>query len=233
MIQEGGVPFEVIIIDGTKEGASLQHLPLEHVTVLRAKSLNPFAMFNEALALAKGMYIHFLNPGEFYIAKKTLAFMKKMIHAHDFPDLLNTDWMIRHSFGQPTVDTDPLQLCDLKRAHLPTSLQPFWLRKDSLLMLGGFQEKYTIQGGYDLICRYFKAPTLRKAFVRRIMTDYEYRKPSSKWIFHQWLETFWISLVHFGPSLYLLGWLIENALRLMRFSWKIFCCAFWKHHVAY
>ncbi len=31
-----------------------------------------------------------------------------MIHGHDFPDLLHTPRMVRHRFGQPTIDITPL-----------------------------------------------------------------------------------------------------------------------------
>jgi hypothetical protein len=174
-----------------------------------------------------------MNPGEFYISKKALAFATKIIHGYDFPDLMYTARIVRHSFGQPTVDMHPFSRNDLKSAHVTTSLQPFWFRREAILMLGGFNEKFEIQGGYDIICRYFLAPTLRKAFVRRMLTDYEYRKPPSKWILNQCLETFWVSFIHFGPTWYLFTWLFQNWLRLFRFSWKIVRTSFWKRHVAY
>lgn len=233
ILQKENASFEVIIVDATQGKVPLDHLPLEKVTILSAESSNPSAMINQALRLAKGQYIHCISPGEFYMSKKALAFATKIIHGYDFPDLMYTARMVRHSFGQPTVEMQPLLLNDLKSAHATTSLQPFWFRRETLIMLGGFNTKYEIQSGYDLICRYFLAPTLRKAFVRRILTDYEYRKPPSKWILSQCLETFWISFAHFGPSRHLFAWVLQNCLRLFRFSWKIVRSSFWKRHVAY
>jgi hypothetical protein len=233
ILQQGSASFEVIIVDASKGKVPLHHLPLENVTVIVSESSNPSCMLNQALKLAKGHYIHCMMPGEFYISKKALAFATKIIHGYDFPDLMYTARMVRHSFGQPTVDMHPLLLDDLKRAQATTSLQPFWLRRETVLMLGGFNQKYEIQGGYDLICRYFLAPTLRKAFVRRILTDYEYRIPPSKYVLQNRLETFWISLSHFGPTPQLFAWLMQNCLRLFRFSWKIVRASFWKRHVAY
>jgi len=233
ILQKGSASFEVIIVNGSKGKVSLHHLPLENVTILLSKSGNPASMLNQALKQAKGNYIHCLMPGEFYLSKKALAFATKIIHAHDFPDLMYTARMVRHSFGQPTVEMQPLLMVDLKQGRLVPSLQPFWLRREALIMLGGFNQSYEIQSGYDAICRFFLAPTLKKAFVRRLLTDYEYRMPPSKYVLQSCIETFWISLNHFGPTLHLFAWLAQNCLRLFRFSWKIVRASFWKRHVAY
>jgi hypothetical protein len=140
--QQGSVSFEVIIVDGTKEGVDLSHLQLKQVKVLPACRPDTSAMLNQALAAAQGDYIHCLNPGEYYLSKKALSFAAKIIHAYDFPDLMYSAWMTRHHFGQPTVDFQPLAFNDLKKARMPPNLQPFWLRRETLLMLGGFSEKY-------------------------------------------------------------------------------------------
>ncbi len=233
ILQKGSASFEVIIVDGSKGKVPLHHLTLENVQVVQSDSSNPSCMLNKALSMAKGHYVHCMLPGEFYISKRALAFATKIIHAHDFPDLIYTARMVRHSFGQPTVDMKPLSLGDLKKGQSAVSLQSYWFRREALLMLGGFNPKYQIQGGYDAICRFFLAPTLKKSFVRRILTDYEYRMLPSKYVLQSCLETFWISFTHFGPTLHLFAWAIQNCLRLFRFSWKIVRASFWKRHVAY
>jgi hemolysin activation/secretion protein len=227
-LQTGSVSFEVVIVDGTKEGAALGSLPLENVKVLKEKNGNLFELLNKGLAAAEGTYIHCLCPGEYYIAKKGLLFMTKIIHAHGCPDLLHTAWMRRRSFGQPTVFVKGLTLNSLKRVQLPHSLHPFWFRREIIQMMGGFEKKYKTQSGYDLVCRYFKAPTLRKAFIKRVIADYEYRRGPPKWFLLHWWEALKISLIHFGPSLDLGIWFLENGVRLLRFSWRRVCQAFWK-----
>jgi hypothetical protein len=231
--QKGSASFEVIIVDGSKGKVALQHLPLENIVILQAESSNLSCMLNQALSFAKGHYIHCMLPGEFYMSKKALAFATKIIHAYDFPDLMYTARMVRHSFGQPTVDMQPLSLGDLKRGQAAPSLQSFWFRREAVVMLGGFKLKYEIKSGYDAICRFFLAPTLRKAFVRRVLTDYEYRMPPSKYVLKSCLETFWISFTHFGPTPHLFVCLVQNCLRLFSFLWKIVRASFWKRHVAY
>jgi len=233
ILQKGSASFEVIIVDGSKGKVPLNHLPLENVTIVQSASSNPACMLNQALKLAKGNYIHCMMPGEFYMSKKALAFATKIIHAYDFPDLMYTARMVRHSFGQPTVDINPLSIGDLKKGQAAPSLQPFWLRREALVMLGGFNPKYEIKSGYDVICRFFLAPTLKKAFVRRVLTDNEYRMPSSKYVLQSCFETFCVSFTHFGPTPHLFVWLVQNCLRLFRFSWKIIHASFWKRHAPY
>jgi hypothetical protein len=157
--------------------------------------------------------------------------MKKMIQGYSFPDLIYTPRRVRHHFGQPTVDLNPLTIKKLKQGEVPWSLQAYWFRKEALLMLGGFSEKYQIEWGYDMLCRLFLAPTLRKAFVKRVLTDYEYRKVTPDWIWKQSLEIAHISFKYFGPTRYLFLWMIQNCLRLFRFSWKIIRASFWKKYV--
>lgn len=231
MTEQG--PFEVIVVDGTLGAAFLNHLPLANTTYIRARKLNVFAMINQALPLAKGHYIHIVFPGEYYTWRKGLSFMMKMIQAYDFPDLIYTVRVTRHQFGQPTIDAHPLAMNDLKQGSLSSNLLSIWFHKETLLILGGFNEKYAIQGGFDTVCRYFLTPTLRKVFVRRILTDYEYRRPHSKWVIKASLEFLSISLVRFGPNRYLMNWLMRNCLRLFQFLWKIIRGSFWKRHTIY
>jgi hypothetical protein len=90
ILQKGSASFEVIIVDGSKGKVPLHHLPLDNVQVVLSESSNPSCMLNKALSMAKGHYVHCLMPGEFYISKRALAFATKIIHAHDFPDLIYT-----------------------------------------------------------------------------------------------------------------------------------------------
>ncbi len=227
-LQKEAPSFEVIIVDGSHGKVPLHHLSLENVKILQTHTSNLFAMINQALPLAQGNYIHCLGPGEFYMSQTALSFVMKMIQAYEFPDLVTTAWIVRHHFGQPTVKISPLEMEDLKNGQIHPSLHPFWFRKETLVMLGGFSEKYQIQGGYDLLVRFFEAPTLRKTFVKRVLTDYEYRKPPSKWILIQCLETFKVYFRYFGPTYYLFLWLLKNYLRLMRFFWITARAAFLK-----
>lgn len=228
--EQKNVSFEVIIVDGSK-GTVLSNLPVDNVQILKAEKGQIPAMLNQAVSVAKGEYIHFLFPGEFYATNEALVFMKEMIQGFGFPDLIYTPRRERHQFGQPTVDLSMLTLESLKRGDVPWSLQAYFFRAEALLMLGGFSETYQTEWGYDLLCRLFLTPSLRKAFVKRVLTDYEYRRGKPDWIWRRSIETAQISFKYFGPTRYLFSWMIQNCLRLLSFSWKIIRGSFWKKYV--
>ena len=229
--QKKEVAFEVIIVTQSKESSMLAHLRLENVTIVETNESHLPLMVEKALKVAKGEYIHILQPGEFYIFSHALTFIAKMIHGHNFPDLIYTPRRMRHYFGQPTIDLNPLTIRHLKQGSMPASLQAFWFRRETMIMLGGLNKNYPIYSGYDLISRLFLAPTLRKVFVRRVLTDYEYRRAPSNWFWKGSLETLRISFKYFGPTPYLLYWIGQSYLRLFRYSWNTIRASFWKKHV--
>jgi len=220
------------MIDGTGEKVNLQHLPLESIKIFKNKGGSIPAMLNQALKECTGTYVHLLFPGEYYVWDNALKFMQKMIQGYRFPDLIYTPRRNRHHFGQPTLDLFPLTIKILKQGSVPWTVQWFFLRREALVMLGGFSEKYKIRWGYELLCRFFQAPTLTKAFVKRLLTDYEYRRPPSDWVWRQSKETARVSFKYFGLSYEIISWMMRNCLRLFRFSWKIIRASFWKKHVA-
>lgn len=229
--EQSGVVREIIIVDGTGGKTVLAHLPVEGVKVVACQSPHTADLLNTAVKEASGRYIHFLFPGEFYVSDHALIFMKKMIKGYDFPDMIYTTRRVRHQFGQPTVDLFPLTIKILKQVKVPSSLQSYFFRREALIMLGSFSSKYEIACGYELLCRFFLTPTLRKTFVRRVLTDYEYRRVKPDSIVKESLEIVRISFKYFGPSLQFFQWLMQNCLSLLSFSWKIVRASFWKRYV--
>lgn len=225
--------YQVVIIDGTKRGLKLGSCSEEKTEIYPAAELNVFAMMNQGVLQAKGEYVHFLNPGEFYISRHVFSFVEKFISAYGELDMAYSGCFIRHQFGQPTVLFKQIALKDLQGARISNSLQAYWFRRETLQLIGLLSEKFEIQGGLEIICRIHSAKTLHKAFMRRILTDYEYRKPSSKWAVRHFWETLIIVFFHFGLSLDLFSLLGHYYLKLVRWWWKMLKTAFWKQNVAY
>ena len=69
---------------------------------------------------------------------------------------------------------------------------------------------------------------MRKVFMRRILTDYEYRRFSAKKIIEQFWETLVIISKHFGLSKALIWWAAQNHLYLFRWWMKSVKSIFWK-----
>jgi len=229
--QEGG-SFEVLFINGTKLALTAPSLSHRGFRVLPAALGRRVAMMNQAIFEAKGDYLHFLSPGEFYISNHALSFMEKQIRAYGGPDLAYGGALLRRRYGQPEIFLQPIANDDLKGGSVPPSLHSYWLRKETLQIIGGFNEKFEVQPGLDLLCRIYVARTLRKIFVRRILTDVEYRRPPSKWVLRGLQETVRIVFFHFGFTGALFRLLWSNYLDLVRWWWKMVKTAFWREDAA-
>lgn len=225
--QEEG-SFQVILVDGTKSGVNLGSNPRYQIEIIRVAKSNRFALMNEGILRATGEYIHFLMPGEFYISCFVFPYVSKRLFEHSLPDLAYGGCLIRHSFGQPSVFLKKITSEDLRGVRVPPSLQAFWFRKETLHLIGMFNEKFEVEGGMELVYRFFAAETLSKVCMPRILTDYEYRKLSSKRLRLQFLEMLRIVLFYSGVSWSLFKWGWENHVRLVRWGWKMVKTAFWK-----
>ncbi|MFI5333760.1 MAG: hypothetical protein ACHQT8_01175 [Chlamydiales bacterium] len=207
--------FETIVVEeGTLGG---EYPPGVRRVVSERKST--FAMKNEATSVAQGAYLHFLSPGEFYLSRHSLTFLAQFIEENFYPDLVSSGTIVKHSFSAPEILFESMSPKRLKRGSIVPTLQPFFFRKEVLVGLGGFRTFYREQSGFDLLCRFFRAPSLRKAFFKRVLTDYEYRPTSAKKIIRSFAETLVILFVHFGLSSALFAWLAKNQLRLFAWCW--------------
>ena len=225
--------YEVIVIDGQAKEYSLAVFDayrsrLVHIYKMHGGNLS--AMMSEGIKFAQGTYLHFLQPGEFYISRNSLYFLEEFIHKNPSADLIYTGYVVRHSLTPPQQLFQSVDLEGLKEAKLPHRLEAYWFKKQVVLELGGYNKSYRIQGGFDLICRFFLNAALHKVFMRRILTDYEYRLPKAKWILRQLYETMLIVFRHFGFSKAIFFWVAQHHLRFFRWGSKSIKGAFWKHH---
>jgi len=226
---------EVIIIDSRKEKVDHEVFKntLAHLTSIQSFSdVNLYAMMNEGIKAAKGRYLHFLVPGEFYLSCHGLSLVKECLEHHHFPDLVYSGYIIRHSLSPPQTVFKQISSEDLKGGKLPMSLLAFWMKKEALLSVGLFDKKFEMQGGIDLICRFYRRNDLKKIFLKRILTDYEYRRPPPKKVLRQQWETLLILWRHFGISKALFLWVARNHVRLFLWWLKNLKAAFWRRKIS-
>lgn len=220
--------FEIIIIDGQKRGSDILDSYGSKISkVVTAQSPNLFAMMNQGIFHAKGEYINFLLPGEYFLSRHALTFLTHFFE-NEKPDLGYTAGVVRHSLSEPQIHLLPLSVARLKGGKMPPTLQSFWFSRQAIYTLGKFREFYAQQAGLDLVCRFFLASTLKKSFLRRVLTDYEYQPLSPKKVLRSFFESLFILSVHFGLSGPLLVWFAGSQLRLLSWSWKNVKGAFWK-----
>jgi hypothetical protein len=215
--------YEIIVLDGRKDKHTLD-LFLLYAPFLTCSypSLNEniFFMLNKGVSLAQGEYIHVLSPGEFYLSRHSLAFIRNFVEERQFPGFVQAGCLLRHSHSPPQVWISSLDREKLKKAEGSLNMQPYWFRKKIFSPSIKFDPRYQIQGGYDLVCRLFQEPSITKSFYPRILTDYEYRLGTSSYIIRQLFETFLISYRRFGWSSALFSWIGYNYQRLWKWWMK-------------
>lgn len=227
--------FEVLVIDGQKREHSVDIFythTFPPTRVVDAKEEGLFAMMNQGLSIAAGEYVHFLEPGEFYISRHALTFVAEFIQAHALPDLVYTGSIIHHSLSPPEILMKQMSEEELKNGRVAKSVQSYWFRQNAIKNLKGFNPFYKVRGGFDLLCRFFHHPSLKRAFLKRVLTDYTYLKPPAKKICSYFWETLLILLTHFGVSAALFWWLAQSQLRLLVWSVKCIKGAFWKRGIS-
>lgn len=223
--------FEVVVIDGQRREHSVDIFythTFPPTRIAEAEEHPLFAMMNQGLSMAKGEFVHFLEPGEFYISRHALSFVAEFAEAHAFPDLVYTGCIVHHSLSAPEILMKQMSVEELKEARVPSSLQSYWFRRNAINSLKGFNPFYKVQGGFDLICRFFHHPSLKRAFLKRVLTDCTYLKPKAKKIFYHFWETLLLLFTHFGFCTALFWWLAQSQLRLLVWSVKCIKGAFWK-----
>ncbi|MGE3534947.1 MAG: hypothetical protein AB7H48_08955, partial [Parachlamydiales bacterium] len=78
------------------------------------------------------------------------------------------------------------------------------------------------------ICRFYRASIMRKCFMRRVLTDFEYRLAPPRQIISHLVETLMIIFIHFGWSKAVIWWMAQNHLRFLRWWMKSIKAALWK-----
>ncbi|MBS0616158.1 MAG: hypothetical protein JSR58_06370 [Verrucomicrobia bacterium] len=221
--------FEVIIVDGTHRGISLKGMafPVQRIPL---PSSHLFTLMNAALPIAQGKYVQFLLPGEFYMSTQSLSWIEECARGYAEPDLITSGYFVRHRFEAPTPMLDPLTIECLKRAEVAPTLEPYWFKTETLQLMGKFSTKYDQKAGLDVLCRFFAAPQLKKAHLRRIVTDYEYRRPRTSTVAKEFSETAAISFKHYGIHFHFFVWMGRSYLRLVRWCAKMLKRCFWQRH---
>lgn len=220
--------FEVLIIKGQVDDKKIFN-SFSVYECPEAKD-NLSLLMNKGLELARGKYVHFLLPGEFYLSRHAFSFMRDFIEKKEEPDLVYTGFFVHYSLSPSQIVLKQMTKEDLKGGRFCPSLQAYWFRKEALLP---FNPRYEIQGGFEMLCRFYLNPSVKRVWMKRVLTDYQYQKLHINKIFKQFWEVFVVILVHFGISAPFFRWLGRNYLRLWQGCLRQLKAAFWKKDEAY
>lgn len=201
LIKQRYPDFEIIVIDAGSQDRTLEIVKSFHEDRIRLSSVtgyNRYEMVNKGISLARGAYVNILFPGDYYIHIDTLMIMMQLAATHHHPSLVYCGCLIREAKREVKVLYRHLDLHLLKMGQQPTSLQSIWFKSTLFGVIGKFNSRLTLRGGYDLICRFMLSKDPVYASTSRVLTDYDLRGVTRKMVVMHFRETFSVLKIHFG-----------------------------------
>lgn len=217
--------FEVIIVDSSKD-RTLEIIKNFHNRKVKIYSVSQgkrYEMLNKGLSQAKGEYINFIFPGDYYIYHETLKQMMALALETDKPDLVYCGALLRNPYSESKILFRELNLELLKKGQQPTSLQSCWFQTKFIKEIGKLNPEYSMRGGFDLLCRFW----INKgtfASANRVLTDYDLRVVTREMIGVHFWETMKTLYKYFGFSTVML-WLF-----IYQKDWKRYI-KIWLHSI--
>lgn len=152
VLAQEGASWEYLVKDGGSADGSVEALPRDdRLRVETGEDAGIYDAMNRAVPLAKGDYVNFLNAGDRFPSRETLAKVSEAIRsAPEPPDLLYGDFLDERS--AKVRRSAP----GLSRRHLFLSgicHQAQWIRRDLFEELGGFDLRYPMRADQELLLR--------------------------------------------------------------------------------
>ncbi|EKE03626.1 MAG: hypothetical protein ACD_20C00175G0003, partial [uncultured bacterium] len=180
--------YEVIVLETaeTKKDLIMIKPYLEKIKIVKHfEEADLPLLMNKGLEIAKGKYIHFLFSGDVYVSKFFISYLKDLITKNNFPDLICCSFLKREENLSPEAQSFSLE--SFRKGEIPMNISSCWLLISTVNQLNGFDAKYRIQSGFDLICKIFLKKNRKIFFSNRVLTDYQVKKkPSSVDLYITW-----------------------------------------------
>ncbi len=220
--QQEDVDWELIVVDGHSTDRTVEIVKGyfdERILVCYTDSHKRYEMLNKGLLLAKGEYVNFIFPGDYYILFSTLSFMMQLAVKDNLPDLLYGGCLLRQLNGDVKVLNRPLSLKELREGKQPTTLQSCFFKRELMEKMGGFQTCYEVRGGYDLFCRLLLKGPFRFLKTKKVLTDYDLRGVTKRMIIEHFLETSHIIHLYFGWRNWLKWFWLQKDVKRWFLNW--------------
>ena len=174
------------------------------------------AMLNEGALFARGKYLIFFFPGDYFLSANSLTYIKKTIDEEQDTDLLCTSFLIRDASYAPEVSQRIFCFDMLSRGKITSRLSGCIFNRKTFEEMQGFDSRYDHREGLDFLSRLYLARKYRNSFLPRVVTDYEYvKKPPHEVLLYGW-ETTLVLYRNFGLKK-AIGWLIfKDQMKMIR-----------------
>jgi glycosyltransferase involved in cell wall biosynthesis len=216
--------FEILIVSDRRQPMANLHPTVRFFHVERG---NISDLMNEAIRAAKGRYVQFLDPGDRFLSCTGLSYLRQLIVDSHEPHLVYSGYLMRGPDEEAQAVSFSFSRETLQKGMFPSQLRASWLRRDSLLELGGFNEAYAHRPAFDFLCRLYQKKGLNVVYSRRVLTDSEPRWTPPREMIGYAQETCRILYRHFGLW-HALRWIfVQDHLKMLRWTLRLIKQAFW------
>lgn len=221
--------YEVLIIDADSSDRTLEIVKSyrnNRIHIISVTNFQRYEMLNRGISQAKGMYINFLFPGDFFIHRNAIRYMMSLALENERPEMVYCGTLLRDSNDVKIM----YRILTQELLHLgqqPTSLQSCWFLSEALRKVGKFDTHFKLRGGFDLMCRICLAEEMRIVSEFRVLTDFEFRVVTRAMVYNHFVETMHVIDKYFG-KVAVLHWLFKqkDMRRLFKLSMKSVRVAF-------
>ena len=187
---------------------------INHIQFSKAQTIA--CLLNEGTLFARGKYLIFFFPGDYFLSEKSLTYIRKAIEEEQDPDLLCTSFLIRDTSKLPEVSKRIFCYDMLSRGKITSRLSGCIFNKKTFEEMQGFDSRYDHREGLDLLSRIYLARKYRNSFLPRVVTDYEYIKKAPHEILLYGWETTMVLYRNFGLKK-AIGWfLFKDQMKMIR-----------------
>jgi glycosyltransferase involved in cell wall biosynthesis len=184
--------YEILVIDADSTDRTLEIVNgyrSEKIRLYSVTSSQRYEILNKGISHAKGEYLNFLFPGDFYIYRETLKTMMTLILEHEKPQLAYCGTLLRDGKSEVKILFRTLSLDLLKKGQQPTSLQSCWFKSEAFRELGKFNPSFRLRGGFEFMCRFSLKKDFRAVSIYRVLTDYDLRWVTRRMVLRHFWET--------------------------------------------
>lgn len=143
--------FELIVKDGVSNDGSYEKLPTDvRIVKLQKKDTGIYDAMNQALSLATGQYVLFLNAGDFFYDNEILSCYNKSISENSLPGLVYCDYK---TTGLGEYIQSPPKLTDFYLFRTMLCHQVCMVKREYYERIGTFDTEFKVDADYDFLLR--------------------------------------------------------------------------------
>ncbi len=170
VLQQTYDDYEILIKDGMSTDGSTQTIEEnEHIRLVQCKDSSIYDAMNQAVSMAQGEYIIFMNCGDYFYAPTVLEEVAAVIEREPGRRIYYGDAYFRKAdqiFHMPQEITD--YVCF---SHIPNHQSCIFDR--TLWGEEGFRTEYRIRADYEFFLRQFYTKNVRPLYTGIVVADYE------------------------------------------------------------